>query len=156
MSGENVNFGNKKIKKSDFYKNKKEAKIDDIHVNKILVSREEPHGTKNSFKHFIEYNDNDVIRPLCIKLLQMTGYIRKFEGNTTISFRISGKQLLKKYNQIRKKVRSLLNIKFNSEPVYDDNEKYIKTKIKTYGDSAVTNFQEKKCEKKMYHASAYQ
>ena len=110
MSGENVNFGNKKIKKSDFYKNKKEAKIDDIHVNKILVSREEPHGTKNSFKYFIEYNDNDVIRPLCIKLLQMTGYIRKFEGNTIISFTISSKQLLKKYNQIWKNVRSLLKI----------------------------------------------
>ena len=38
MSGKNVNFGNKKIKKGDFYKNKKVAKIDDIDVNKILVS----------------------------------------------------------------------------------------------------------------------
>ena len=68
----------KKIKKGDFYKNKKVAKIDDIDVNKILVSKEEPYGTKNSFKYFIGYNDNDVITPLCIKP-QMTGYIRKFE-----------------------------------------------------------------------------
>ena len=30
----------------------------------------------------IGYKDNDVIRPLCIKLPQMTGYVRKFEGNT--------------------------------------------------------------------------
>ena len=52
------------------------------------------------FKYFIGYNDNDVIRPLCIKLSQMTGYVRKFEGNTTMSFKISDKQLLKKYNQI--------------------------------------------------------
>ena len=52
------------------------------------------------FKYFIGYNDNDVIRPLCIKLPQMTGYVRKFEGNTTMSFKISDKQLLKKYNQI--------------------------------------------------------
>ena len=33
MSGKNVNFGDKIIKKSDFYKNKKVAKIDDIDVN---------------------------------------------------------------------------------------------------------------------------
>ena len=61
----------------------------------MLVSKEEPYGTKNSFKYFIAYNDNDVIRPLCIKLPQMTGYVKKFEGNTTMSFKISRKQLLK-------------------------------------------------------------
>ena len=49
-----------------------------------------------------------------------------------MSFKISDKQLLKKYNQIWKKVKSLLNIKFNSEPVYGDNNKDMKTKIKTY------------------------
>ena len=41
MSGKNVNFGDKKIKKSDFYKNKKANKTDGIDVNKILVSKEE-------------------------------------------------------------------------------------------------------------------
>ena len=76
MSGKKVNFEDKKIKKSDFYKNKKVTKIDDIDVNKILVSKEEPYDTKNLFKYFIGYNDNDVIRPLCIKLPQMIGYVR--------------------------------------------------------------------------------
>ena len=99
MSRKNINFEDQKIK-NDFYKNKKVTKIDDIDANKILVSKEEPYGTKNSFKYFIGYNDNDVIRPLCIKLPQMTGYVRKFEGNTTMSFKISHKQLLKKCNQI--------------------------------------------------------
>ena len=42
----------------------------------------------------------------------MTGYVRKTEGNTTMSFKISDKQLLKKLNQIWKKIKSLLNIKF--------------------------------------------
>ena len=88
MSGKNVNFGDKKIKKSDFYKNKKVTNIDDIDANKILVSKEESYGTKKSFKYFIGYNDNDVIRPLYIKLLQITGYVRKFEGNTKMSFNI--------------------------------------------------------------------
>ena len=91
MSIKNVNFGDKKIKKSDFYKNKKVTRIDDIDANKILVSKEEPYGAKNSFKYFIGYNDNHVIRPLCIKLQQMTSYVRKFEGNTTISFNIRDK-----------------------------------------------------------------
>ena len=75
----------KKIKKSDFYKNEKVNSIDDIDVNQILVSKKESYGTKNSFKYFIGYNDNDVIRPLCVRLPQMTGYGRKFDENATIS-----------------------------------------------------------------------
>ena len=55
------------------------------------VSKEEPYGTKNSFKYFFAYNDNDVIRPLCIKFPQMTDYVRKFEGNTTMPCKISDK-----------------------------------------------------------------
>ena len=128
MSGKNVNFGDKKIKKSDFYKNKKVVKIDAIDFNKTLVSKEELYGTKNSFKYFIGYNDNDIIRPLCIRLPQMTGYDRKFEFNLTMSFKISDKQLLKKYNQVWKRVEKLLEIKFDSKPIYGDDEKYIKTK----------------------------
>ena len=66
-SGKKVNFRGKN-QKSDFFKNKKIAKIDDTDVNKILVSKEELYGTENSFEYFIGYNDNDVIRPLCIKV----------------------------------------------------------------------------------------
>ena len=78
-------FRRQKNQKCDFYKNKKVAKINDVNVNKILVFKEELYGTKNSFKYFIGYNDNDVIRPLCMRLPQMNGYVRKFEGNTTMS-----------------------------------------------------------------------
>ena len=48
MSGKILNFGEEKIKENDFYKNKKAAKIDDIDVNKILVSKEEQYGTKKN------------------------------------------------------------------------------------------------------------
>ena len=96
MSRKSVTFSDKKILKSDFYKNKKVAEIDDVDVNKILVFKEEPYGTKNSFKYFIGYNDDDVIRPLCIKLSQMTGYVRIVESNTTMSFKIMDKQFLEK------------------------------------------------------------
>ena len=147
MRGKNINFEDKRIKRSDFYKHKKVTKIDDIDANKTFVSKEAPYGAKNSFKYFIGYHDNDVIRPLCIKLPQMTGYVRKFEGNTTMSFKISNKQLLKKYNQIWKRVEKLLKIEFDSEPVYGDNDKYIKTKIKIYAGSMITNFQSKKMPK---------
>ena len=41
-----------KNKKSEFYKNKKTNSIIDIDANKILVSKKEPYGTKNSFKYF--------------------------------------------------------------------------------------------------------
>ena len=47
MSGKSINFNDKKIKKSNFYKNKKINSIDDIDVNKILVSKKESYGTKN-------------------------------------------------------------------------------------------------------------
>ena len=39
MSGKTINFNDKKIKKSDFYKNKKVFQIDNIDVNNILVSK---------------------------------------------------------------------------------------------------------------------
>ena len=72
----------------------------------------------------------------------MIGYVRKFEGSTTMSFKISDKQLLKKYKQIWKRVQKLLKIESDSKPVYGDNDKYIK-KIKIYAGSMITNFQGK-------------
>ena len=59
MRGKNINFDDKKIKRSSFYKNKKINNIEDIDVNNILVSKKEPYGTKNSHKYFIGFNDND-------------------------------------------------------------------------------------------------
>ena len=58
----------KNFKKSEFYENEKVNSIDDIDVNEILVSKKEPYGTKNSYKYFIGYNDNDVIRAVCVRL----------------------------------------------------------------------------------------
>ena len=85
MSTSSINFNDKKIKKSDFYnKNKKISNIDDIDVNEILVSKKEQYGKYNSFKYFIGYNDNDVIRPLYLFLSQTTGYINKFEKDKII------------------------------------------------------------------------
>ena len=46
MSRKNINFDQKKIRKSDFYKNKKLNRIEDIHVNKVLISKKESHSNK--------------------------------------------------------------------------------------------------------------
>ena len=56
MSGENINLEDKKVEKIDFYKIKRLFKIDEIDVDKILVSKKEPYGTNKSIKYFIGYN----------------------------------------------------------------------------------------------------
>ena len=146
MNGKNITFDDKKIKKSDFYK-KKKVLIDNIDVNKILVSKKEPYGTKNALKNFIKYNDNDVVRSFCAKLPQMSGYARKFDENATMSFRVNNKQLLKNYIKVWEKIEKLMRIDFESKPVYGDDDQYIKTKIKIYADNMITNFHNKKMPK---------
>ena len=47
----------------------------------LILTKYQFYGTKKSFKYFIGYNDNDVIRVLCVKLSQMNGYAKKFEFN---------------------------------------------------------------------------
>ena len=95
MSGKNINFDDKKLKKSIFYKNKRIYSTDDINVNNVLVSKKEPYGTKNYLKYFIGYKDNDNIRPLCIRLPQMTEYAKKFDENATLPFIVKNKHILK-------------------------------------------------------------
>ena len=109
MNGKIIDFDDKEIKKSDFYKNKNKKifNIDNINVNKILVSKKEIYGKYNSFKYFIGYNDNDVIRPLYLFISQTTGYINKFDKNKiTMSLMIKDIQLLKNYNKIWKKLKN--------------------------------------------------
>ena len=142
MSGNNINFGNKKIKKR---LQQKKININDTDVNKILVSKKEKYGKYNSFKHFIGYNDNNIMKSLYLELPQMIGYINKFHKNTiTMSLKVKDKKLFKNYNKIWKKIEKLMDIDFNTKPTYgDDNDKYIKTKIKTYKNNITTNFHNK-------------
>ena len=156
ISGKSIKFDNKKIRKIDFYKNKKVNSIDDFDFNKTLVSIKEPYGTNNSFRYFTGYNDNDVIRPSNVSLPQMADYIRKFDENATMPFRANNKQLLNNYNKIWEKSEKLMKIDFESKPFYGDNDKYIKTKIRIYAGSIITNFHNKKMLKEKYHVSVYQ
>ena len=56
MSRSRINLNDEKIKKSDFYKNKKIFNIDNIDVNKTLVSKKETYGKNNPFKYFIGFH----------------------------------------------------------------------------------------------------
>ena len=55
-----------------------------------------------------------------------------------VSFRIDYENLLEKYRAIWTKIEDLKNIELNALSVYDD--RYIKTKIRTYDDKVYTNF----------------
>ena len=58
----------------------------------------------------------------------MTGCARKFDENTTMSFRANNKQLLKNYNKIWEKIEKIMKINFESKPIDGDDDKCIKRK----------------------------
>ena len=77
----------------------------------------------------------------------MVGYVKHFDRNKTMSFKVGDNKLLKKYSKIWEKITNLMNIELDSEPVYGDNDKYIKRKIKMHEDRVNKNFQGKKVPK---------
>ena len=102
MGGKVIDFKDIKINKKDFYNNKKQFKIKDIDINKILISKPESYGTKNAKQYIIGCND-DVIRPILIFLTQMNGYVKCFDDNKTMSFLADDKEFLKEYNKVWEK-----------------------------------------------------
>ena len=90
MNEKNIKFEDKKVGKRNFYKNKNLFKMEYIDINKILVSKKASYG-KESIKYYIEDNDDDIIRPLCIKHPQMVGYVKHFKNNNKNSKRMNFK-----------------------------------------------------------------
>ena len=121
--------------KEDFFGAKEPIKI----VISKLVKR------KNNSKYLIGYLD-EVIRPSILILPKMSGYVKTFKDkggdknkcNKLMSLHKDDEKLLEKYKTIWTKAEDLKNIELNALPVYDD--RYIKTKIRTYGDKIYTNF----------------
>ena len=66
-----------------FHRNKSLISINDIDINKIVVSNKLPFGNQD-FKYFIGYKDSEKIRPLCISSPQMIIYKRNFDQNRRI------------------------------------------------------------------------
>ena len=105
MGGKVIDFGDKKINKIDFYNNKEKFRIKDIDINKILISEPVSYGKKNAKKYIIGDCD-DVIRPLCIMLAQMFGYVKYFDDNKTMSFLADDKEVLKNILKYGKKLET--------------------------------------------------
>ena len=68
----------------------------------------------------------------------------KNKNTMTIFLKVKDKKLFKNYNKIWKKNEESMRIKVNTKPTDGDDEKYIKTKIKSYGNNITTNFYHKK------------
>ena len=127
-------FNDVEMTKKDFYDAKKAIPLNLVDMNIIVVSNKVKNNNEIS-KYFIGYL-NDIVVPLCVILPQLDGYIKYFEnGGKNMSFKIEDDEVYIKYNQIWNKIKELLGVKFYSEPIYED--KYIKTKVKTF--SSVIN-----------------
>ena len=125
------------VNKKEFHKSEQPITLVLVNVDQIVIPDKIKHNY-DGFKYFIGYKEDDIVKPLCIILPQMSGYINYFaNGGKNISFVIKD-DMLDKYNEIWNKINKTLNIKFHSTPVYD--EKYIKAKVKEFNGVIKPNF----------------
>ena len=98
--------------------------------------------TKTNSKYLIIIKFDKAIRSLVLIMPEMSGYVKIFEVEDGIKklmfFRIDDETLLEKYIAIWIKIEDLKNIELDALPVHDN--RYIKTKVRTYGDKFYTNF----------------
>ena len=80
MSEQTLKFGDIVVNKKDFHASKQAIALNLVNTNKIAVSGKFKHSD-DGFKYFIGYlHYDDLIRPLCIILPQMSGYIKYFDN----------------------------------------------------------------------------
>ena len=86
MSGKKLKFNNIRLNKKEFHKSKEPIDLLSVDLDQIVVSYKLKHNDKG-FKHFIGYLENGLVKPLCIILPQIDGYIKYFEnGSKNMSF----------------------------------------------------------------------
>ena len=112
--------------------------LDSVDLSRIVVSsRWKLNDT--TYKYFCGYLNNDVIKPLCLVLPQMSGYIKCFDnGGKNMLFVTDDKKVYEKYDEIWNVVKSLLKLKFTASPIRDD--KYILAKFKIFKKKNLTTF----------------
>ena len=75
MSSQKIKSGDKEVNKKEFYSSKKAILLDSVDLSKIVVSSKWKLNDA-TYKYFCGYLNNDVIKPLCVILPQMNGYIK--------------------------------------------------------------------------------
>ena len=130
MSSQKIKFGDKEIDEKEFYLSIKAILLDSVDLSKIVVSsRWKLNDT--TYKYFCGYLNNDVIKPLCVILPQMNGYIKYFDNDgKNMSFVTDDKKVYEKYDGIWNVVKGLLKLKFTASPFRND--KYILAKLKIF------------------------
>ena len=109
-----------------------------VDLDQIVVSDKFKHNNEG-FKYFIGYQEGEIVKPLCIILPQMSGYIKYFEnGGKNMSFLIKDDKVWEKYENIWDVIKNKLGIKFHSKPIYE--QKYLKAKIRELDVMIKTNF----------------
>ena len=128
----------KKSIKKKFYSSKEAILLDSGDLSKIVVSsRWKLNDT--TYKYFCGYLNNDAIKPLCVILPQMNGYIKYFDdGGKNISFVTDDEKVYEKYDEIWNVVKSLLKLKFAASPI--GNDKHILAKLKIFRKKNLTTF----------------
>ena len=108
-----------------------------VDLDQIVLSDQFKHNNEG-FKYFIGYYDG-LVRPLCIILPQVSGYIKYFEnGKKNMSFLSKDDEVWDKYDKMWDVIEDKLGIKFHSEPVYK--YKYLKAKVRGFDDVIKANF----------------
>ena len=149
MNEKTLKFENIRVSKKEFHRSKQPDDLPSVNVDKIVISGKFKHNDEG-FKYFIGYKKDEIIKPFCIILPQMNGYIKYFEnGSKNMSFFIKDDDVLYKYNEIWDKIKEKLNIKFHSEPIYD--KKYIKSKVREFDGVIKTNLLDNKVPKENMH-----
>ena len=112
--------------------------LDSVDLSKIIVSsRWKLNDT--TYKYFCGYLNNDVIKPLCVILPQMNGYIKYFDdGGKNMSFVADDEKVYEKYDEIWNVGKGLLKLKFAASP--SRNDKYILAKLKIFMIKNLTTF----------------
>ena len=138
MSSQKIKFGDKEVDKKKFYSSKEVILLDSVDLSKVVVSSRWKFND-TAFKYFCGYLNNDVIKPVCVILPQMNGYIKYFDnGGKNMSFVTDDKEVDKKYDEIWNVVKSLLKLKFAASPIRDD--KYILANLKIFKKKNITTF----------------
>ena len=137
MTKKTLKFNNIRVNKKKFHMSKEPIDLMSVNVDQIVVSDKFNHN--DGYKYFIGYQKGEIVRPLCIILPQMNGYIKYFEyGNPNMSFLIKDEEVGGKYEQIWDVIKNKLKIKFHSGPVWE--YKYLLIKVKEYDNVIKTNF----------------